>query len=328
MPHPKGIAVDEAANRIYIASLSTNSLYVVDGATHGLIKQIPVGQLPWGVDLNPATRRVYVANSGSGNSVSVVNMDTLAVVQTIAMGAGSEPTQVAVNRTTNRIYVALHKGSQVKVIDGATNAIVATVGNIPSAFDVVVDEAQNIIFVSARDAGYIAAIDGVTNAEIYSLRNYPGGNPYMMALDTGLKRLYVVYAPFNTLVLNRRGIPVAGFMPLRNPDGILKQTAGDPNKIAVFEVKPMDLGRLTTWTAGQAGAQGGVGIGANRSTGSVFVSNSAANTLSVFDGQTLGNVATLPMPGDPADIGINSVLNRAYVSNRSANVVKMVPDIW
>ena len=51
-------------------------------------------------------------------------------------------------------------------------------------------------------------------------------------------------------------------------------------------------------------------------------------TLSVFDGQTLGNVATLPMPGDPADIGINSVLNRVYVSNRSANVVKMVPDIW
>jgi len=35
-----------------------------------------------------------------------------------------------------------------------------------------------------------------------------------------------------------------------------------------------------------------------------------------------------PLPGDPADIGINSVLNRAYVSNRSANVVKMVVDIW
>lgn len=327
MPHPKGVAVDEAANRIYVASRSTNSLYIINGATHGLIKQLAVGQLPWGVDVNPVTRRAYVANAGSG-TVSVVNMDTMLVIQTINVGAGSEPVQVAVNRTTNRIYVALHTASQVKVIDGASNTVVATVNDIHSAFDVVVDEGQNIIFASERDAGYIAAINGVTNTEIYSLRTYPGGEPYALALDPVLKRLYVVFAPYSTLVLDRRGIPVSGYMPIVEADGLQKQSAGDPNKIAVFEVKPMGLGRYTTLTAGQAGADGGIGIAANPATGSLFVSNAAANSESVFDGQTLLNVATLPMPGNPGDIGINSILGRVYTSNRSANVVKMVLDTW
>ncbi len=32
------------------------------------------------------------------------------------------------------------------------------------------------------------------------------------------------------------------------------------------------------------------------------------------------------MPGNPGDIGVNAVLNRIYISNRSANVVYMIND--
>ena len=316
--------MDEATNRIYIASRTANSLYIIDGGTHGLIKQLAVGSLPWGVAINPTTRRAYVANSGSG-TVSVVNMDTLLVIQTVNLGAGTEPVQLAVNRLTNRIFVALHTASQVVVINGATNAIAGTVGDIPGAFDVVVDETQNIAFATARDGGFVAAVDGVTITQIYALRTFLPGYPYALALDPVQKRLYVVYAPNTTLVLNKQGIPVSGYLPLPFPQ---KVQAGDPNKVEVYEVKPLNLGRVTTLTAGQAGSDGGIGIAANPTTGSLFVSNSAANTVSVFDGLSLANVATLPMPGNPGDIGINPILSRAYISNRSANVVTMVLDIW
>ena len=40
---------------------------------------------------------------------------------------GSEPEGVAVNPTTNRIYVANYDSNNVSVIDGASNTVVATV---------------------------------------------------------------------------------------------------------------------------------------------------------------------------------------------------------
>jgi DNA-binding beta-propeller fold protein YncE len=98
--------------------------------------------------------------------------------------------------------------------------------------------------------------------------------------------------------------------------------------VEVFEIKPEGLGRLTTLTVGVAGPSGGVGIAANPTTGNLFVSNSAENSLTVIDGDSLQTAATLPMPGDPADVSVNSHTSRVYVSNRSANVVRIVADVY
>lgn len=102
----------------------------------------------------------------------------------------------------------------------------------------------------------------------------------------------------------------------------------DPDQVAVFEAKPTELGRITTLTVGKAGAQGGVGIAANPTTANVFVSNSAANTLSVIDGVGLYTLATLSMPGDPGDVAVNPILNRVFISNRSADIVQMLYDTY
>jgi YVTN family beta-propeller protein len=44
-----------------------------------------------------------------------------------AMAVGSSPRGLAVNAVTNRIYVARSLTADVLVIDGATNAVIATV---------------------------------------------------------------------------------------------------------------------------------------------------------------------------------------------------------
>lgn len=98
--------------------------------------------------------------------------------------------------------------------------------------------------------------------------------------------------------------------------------------MAIFEVKPTEFGRLPDRTAGPAGDQGGVGIAANPSTDNFFVSNAAGDSLTVFDGLSLSSPATLAMPGNPGEVAVNSTLNRVYVSNRSADVVYMVVDLW
>ncbi len=316
IPHPKGIVVDELANRVFVSSRTANAVYVINGVTNAIMGKISVGAQPWGIDLNPLTRKAYVANFASG-TVSVINIDTFLVSSTINLGAGSEPAQVAVNRATNRIYVTLHGRGQMAVIDGATDGAPAMVDVGAGAFDVVVEPVFNQIFVSARDAGYIAVLDGATNTELPGRRVFVGGQPFMLAIDPTLSRFYAAYAA-NTAAL-----------PQRRPSYLpptARPASNDPNLVAVFELKPGDLGRINTLTMPTAGADGGIGLAVNPTTTHLFVSNSAANSFSVVAGLTQLTLATLPMPGNPGDIGVNAVLNRVYISNRSANVVYMIND--
>ena len=325
--HPKGIGVDETTNTLYIAGRTQNAVYVVNGNTNAIVATVPVGLEPYGVDVNPQTRKAYVANF-RGGSVSVINMDTRQVIHTINMGAGSEPTHVAVNRITNRVYVTLHARGQVAVIDGGSDSVVKQMDAGAGAFDVLVDQGRNHIYVSARDTGYISVFDGNTLTEMFHRRTFIGGSPYDMAFDPTLQRLYVVFAPYLQSRLTPWGLPWPSQRPRTASSLAPAQPIGDPNQIAVFEVKPDSLGRLATLTVAFAGTQGGVGIVANPTTGNVFVTNSASNSLTVIDGHSLQTPAVLPMPGDPGDVAVNPVTNRVYASNRSANQVKMVYDTF
>jgi YVTN family beta-propeller protein len=320
--HPKTIAIDDGPNTLYISSLTTNSLYVVNGGDNTVSVQIPVGTAPYGVDVNPVTQKAYVANTDD-NTISVIDLTANTVIATIPLDPDSKPLQVAVNPDTNKIYVTLHNLNQVAVIDGTTDTVIKTIPDLPGAFDVIVNRPDNQVYVSARDAHFVSVIDGATDVE--KTRLSPGGETYALAFDPALKQLYTLIAPDGPLYLLDN--PVGDiYLPLPDLTG---QQEPNPNVVIIFEVKPnYDFGRRGYRIAGEAGPQGGIGIAANPSTGNFFVSNSAANSLSVFDGVSLVTLATVPMDGDPGDIAVNPVTNLVYVSNRSADVVHMIVDGW
>ncbi len=279
-----------------------------------------MGALPFGIDVNPLTQKVYSVNFG-GDSISVFHEVTLTAIKTIHFAAGSEPTHAVVDRLHNRIYVTLHGSDQMAVIDGANDNVVKYIGGLQGAFDLVLDTVHNQIFVSARNGNYVAVIDRNTLDEIQSRRAFTGGETFSLAFDPVLSQLYVIYAPDS----------LAGQAEIANiysPQLIPAAVNGNPNKIAVFEVKPNEFGRITTLTVEEAGPQGGVGIAVNPTTNNVFVSNSADNSLSVIDGVSLQTVEVVPMPGDPGSVAANPVTNLVYISNRAANVVHLVVDIW
>jgi YVTN family beta-propeller protein len=49
----------------------SNSVTVIDGATNTVTATLPVGLVPDGIAVNPATGRAYSVNSNS-NSVSII----------------------------------------------------------------------------------------------------------------------------------------------------------------------------------------------------------------------------------------------------------------
>ena len=84
--------------------------------------------------------------------------------------AGSQPVAVAVNATTNKIYVVNRASNSVTVIDGSTNhATRVTVGGIPVA--VAVNATTNKIYVANEDSDTVTckAAGCVSNLSLHRI---------------------------------------------------------------------------------------------------------------------------------------------------------------
>jgi YVTN family beta-propeller protein len=103
-----------------------NSLSVFDVSAPVPVKvgEVTVGTDATSVAVHPSAPRAYVANSFSG-SVSVVNLQTLTVVNTITVGA--EPAGVVVSPDGTRLYVANAASNTLTVVNTANDTVVATV---------------------------------------------------------------------------------------------------------------------------------------------------------------------------------------------------------
>jgi YVTN family beta-propeller protein len=120
-----------AAPFAYISSVNSGTVTVIDGTTvlTPPPNAIPVGAQPFGVAVNPAGTRAYVANSNIFDtgvpSVSVIDTASLSEVARITAGITGQPSGVAVNDDGSLVYVANNNGT-VAVIDAATNTVVNT----------------------------------------------------------------------------------------------------------------------------------------------------------------------------------------------------------
>ena len=83
---PFGLAVNPAGTRLYV-TYETNTVAVIDTATHEVVARVTVGTRPRGVAVHPTGSPVYVANSGS-NIVSLIDTLTNTVLATVLVGTG------------------------------------------------------------------------------------------------------------------------------------------------------------------------------------------------------------------------------------------------
>jgi YVTN family beta-propeller protein len=175
------MAVDTAANRIFVANVDAESVTVIDGATNAASTVYLLSD-PEGIAVNPVTGTAYVSLQGGG--VTAIDGATGAT-RTAAPGAAPGP--VAVNPVTNKVYVSGAGGDSVAVIDGATlAATTVAVGGSPG--DIAVNPLTNRVYVSVGGPDGVAVIDGATDAVTLVPT---GAEPVQPAVDMVLNRVYV-----------------------------------------------------------------------------------------------------------------------------------------
>jgi YVTN family beta-propeller protein len=134
----RGVAINRAGTRVYVANQSSNSLSVVDTASNTVVATVPVGNFPYAVAVDPTGSRVYVANNGSSD-LSIVDAASNTVSQTVSVAPGY-PRGVGFTGAGTQVYVPLSQPNSVAVLGTGCNEVsgVLTVGEGPVGLGVFI----------------------------------------------------------------------------------------------------------------------------------------------------------------------------------------------
>ena len=192
-PRPFTLAINPRTDTIYVTDLGAHTISVLDGRhcnatdVSGCKRRpvtVDVGETPGGIAIDTRTNTVYVTGETT-NDVSVVDARTCNARVTSGcrqrparVGAGEGARGIAVDSTTDTVYVANTAAGSVSVIDGATcNATVhsgcahrpavAYVGLSPRR--VAVDESTGTVYVTNAGSNSVTMLDGRTcNGRVHS----------------------------------------------------------------------------------------------------------------------------------------------------------------
>jgi DNA-binding beta-propeller fold protein YncE len=218
------LAVDNARHRLFVSARSNTTsqatLNVYNLDNNALVTTIALPFTANAVAVNPDNGRVYVdGGSGSGgNNVVIINGLTNQIVTILS--AGAVPGEIAINRQTNKVYIANNGAgsvdNDVTVINGATDAVETTFNNINSnngdaVAGVGIDDITNTVYVSDNSnqfdaTGRVTIFNPLQNYQFLGqieLGHYPG----RMVFDAATRQMFVTNNGSGYISVLGNGVP-------------------------------------------------------------------------------------------------------------------------
>lgn len=192
LPVANAVTYSPVTNRTYTLD-NLGNVWVNDGTTGTLTKEIAAGASQGStITINPATNLIYLPQETTPGEVIVVNAVTNAVTTVPLQGGGSF--YAGVDPLRNIIYISNSgnsaSGSQVDVLNGATNKDIALITGIPLQAEALsVDPVTRQVYLSNANST-VEVIDGKTNT-LTSTVIPVGTNPIFSTIDLVHGLLYV-----------------------------------------------------------------------------------------------------------------------------------------
>jgi YVTN family beta-propeller protein len=333
---PWSVATNAATGRIYVANLDGGSVTVIDGNTNGVIATVRVLPFPFNLAVDATKNTVYVPGYTT-NAVDLLDGPSN-TVPVVIPAVGDVPSAVAINPTTQRLYVALHNDMSVRIVDVGSLpfAFLGTIslGHVPSG--IAVDSAANLIYV-ALEQGTIEVIDGSSNKIVDSMS--VGSLLHSFVLNASTKTIYAIAdGLLKVLDLTTKNVTstvTVGQTPW--------QVAFNPLTGSIFVVN-YDDDTVTVVDASIFAVIGTVHVGhhpaavsvmqstgvLNKAENKVYVANSADNTVSVFSDPALAaDMIYIPVrwcavEGSPAASGTTVPAGQTWVDGNSMTDAKLL----
>jgi DNA-binding beta-propeller fold protein YncE len=190
-------------NKIYASTFnaweeewSSGGVLIIDGATHQIIKYLPIGREmdPNYGTINTRRNKVYWTSLEGGNgNITVIDGERDTVIAVINVGSG--PCKLDYNFINDKVYCADY-GNGLAIIDGAGDTIITycPLPFLPAYNTLIWHPGVNKVYCGSPWDNRIAVIDGETN-EILKIVTIaePGFGSYQYAFNLTNNKLYITY---------------------------------------------------------------------------------------------------------------------------------------
>jgi YVTN family beta-propeller protein len=183
------LTMDPASHHLYISGTTANKVIVVDVVSEKIIGEIPNTRGVHGIALAPKYNKGFTSN-GRTNSVTVFDIQTLKVLDTIALNAKG-PDAIMYDPFTDRVFVFNGHSDNAVVIDAKTNKVLGAI-DLGGGPEFGVSDGKGHVYVNLEDKSEVVSINASTmKAEAHWSLN-PGKTPTGLAMDTKNGRLFSV----------------------------------------------------------------------------------------------------------------------------------------
>jgi DNA-binding beta-propeller fold protein YncE len=331
---PTGIALDPATHTIYVGNGTSAELSLIDGAACNARRALGCrhhvsaatgGIDPVGIGIDESNGTVYVVNAFG--TLAVVNGrrcnagdSSGCKVKPATVPLGTRPQFLAVDGRTHTIYVANVGSNTISVVDGRRCNARTTAGCRrpgidvplgPAPFTLALNEATNSLYVTVLGAPTVSILDlrDCRAAELRGCLKPP------VTIDVG-------ETP-GGIAINRRTNTIYVTGQVSNDVSVIDGNTCNAHVTRGCHKRPARF----------AAGRGARGIAVNEATDTVYVANTAANTVSVIDGATCNGtvhrgcgrgITAAPVGASPRRVAVDERTNTVYVTNAGSNTVTVL----
>ncbi len=321
---PHVIAVSPETGRIYAANAGSDTVSVIDGYPDAVVRTVHVGRNPvGGICIDRAADEIYVTNYDS-DDVSVIDGRTEEVAATIQLGF--YPRELSVDPDARRIYVSNGKGNDLAVIEGTGihgHGVVpalpwtitkAEVGYSPGPSALDLDAGRLYLLMPDRDE--LLSLDTITGALLAKTRT--GHGPTGVAVNTVTRRIYVTHSETMEVRIYDSDTlaPVAAISTSFETLDVAVNETTDKIFVTMWMGLLLVIDGATHTIIDSVYLHGFCepkGVAVNEVTDKVYVAGLNCNVAWVVDGTSHEILTQLPLVTFPGGIGVNPVLNHAFV---------------
>ena len=186
-PGATGVLAVPELHRVYVAVTGQHEVAVVDDRTLAVVARVRGARFPDGIAYAPTEQKVFVSDESGGADLVI---DARSNTRAARIALGGEAGNTHYDSVSHCVVVAVQTKNELVAIDPASERVVARYPmpcDHPHGF--LIDEPNRLAFVTCEGDAKLLVVDLRTMRTTSVLRT--PADPDVLALDPGLRRLYV-----------------------------------------------------------------------------------------------------------------------------------------
>jgi YVTN family beta-propeller protein len=197
---PRGIALDVARQRVYVANFGSDSVSVIDSSNNTIIETLTGITSANGIAYDGLHNMLWVTNYNSNQVTPIeVNEDATSFTVLSSIDVDGGPWGVVYNPVHDYVYVVNSLGNTVSVINVSTRTVdMVFGGNFSQPFHLAVNPVTGKVYVANFGNNTVTMLEGISSSSVVPL--WDSAQPYGIAVDETRDLVYVATVATNRIV--------------------------------------------------------------------------------------------------------------------------------